>query len=338
MRQEDLLSAINTIQASAQLKDKVLSGKSSGYDKTPRRFTFFKAATYLASAMIIVTGLLFISQTAVYVGKTTQPAFTDSNQGTVQDVRNILLLGVDETGQHSDCIMMVSIDSRSKSERLILTSFPRDLYVDIPGYGKNKMVEAYSFGGAALSVETIKKNFKININDYAMIDLYGLTKVIDHLGGVRVNISEQEAKLINQYSGESKKRLWAGSSVLTGKQASYYSRIRSIDSDLQRMQREQAVMGGMIDQFKLLDLSSIMKLAQDALPLLKTNMDKNMILALAKDAFACRNYPVSYFRPSDDLFQKKQVAAQGSTMDVLVPDLDKYNASLYRFIYQNEAS
>ena len=344
MRQKDLIDAVNTIHVSAQLKDKVLSGKSSRHHKNPTAWTYFKCAECLAIVMILVLGILYVPRVlkpVATVGQSNSASFAASGQtAAVQGIRNILLLGVDSNQKdvgRSDCIMLLSIDNRNESKRLILTPFPRDLYVDIPGHGKNRINGAYMLGGAALSVETIKENFKINIDDYAVIDLPGFTRIIDRLGGVRVDITEREAKLVNQYSGESKKHLAAGSSVLTGQQASYYSRIRSLDGDLQRMQREQAVMSGMINQFKLLDIGSMTKLAQDVLPLVKTNMDKNTVLTLASDAFACRNFPVSYFRPTDDLFQEKQVPVQGGVIDALVPNLDKYNDSLSRFIYQNEA-
>lgn len=346
MRQEDLVRAVNTIHASAQLKDKVLNGKSSGYNKKTAVSIFFKSASCLAAALIFVLGFLFIPRILKPVGtvgaqNSVPPA---SEQAAAQNglhdnnqVRNVLLLGMDDSG-HNDCIMLLSIDHRKESERLILTPFPRDLYVEIPGYGKNKLNTAYQSGGAELSVKALNKNFNMEIDDYIVIDYNGLTKIIDRLDGVRLNLTESEAKLVNQYSGESGKHLTAGDSLLTGKQALYFSRIRSIDSDLQRMQREQAVLAGMIDQFKLLDIGSITKLAQGALPLLKTNMDKNTVLALASDAFASKDFPISYFRPSEDLFDSKQVQIQGSSVYVLTRDLKTYSDSIYRFIYQNDSN
>jgi cell envelope-related function transcriptional attenuator common domain len=351
MKQEDFQNAVQKIHARAQLEEKVLSGKPSGYSRSLGRSCYLRYATCLATALVFVLCFVFLARTL----KTAVPADMSSSKpvaspqtaapnGLYHDdkVRNILLLGVDGNPKsdvgRSDCIMILTIDSRSGSQRLILTPFPRDLYVDIPGHGKNKINAAYTLGGAALAKETIEKNFKLDIDDYAEVDFAGLIKIVDRMGGIRVTLSEQEAKLVNKYSGEPKKPLKAGSSVLTGRQALYYSRIRSIDSDLQRVQREQTVVIGMVNQFKKMDSATLTEVVQDILPSLKTSMDKNDVLTLVMNASAYCNYTIICIGPREDLLQQKQVAVQGSTMDVLVPDLDKYSARLYRLIYQNEAS
>lgn len=355
MKQEDFQNAVQKIHARAQLEEKVLSGKPSGYSRRLGRSCYLRYATCLATALVFVLCFVFLARTL----KTAVPADVSSSKpaaspqtaaqtaapsGLYHDdkVRNILLLGVDgnlksEAGR-SDCIMILTIDSRSGSQRLILTPFPRDLYVDIPEHEKNRINAAYTLGGAALAKETIEKNFKLDIDDYAEVDFAGLIKIVDRMGGIRVTLSEQEAKLVNKYSGEPKKPLKAGSSVLTGRQALYYSRIRSIDSDLQRVQREQTVAIGMVNQFKKMDSATLTEMVQDILPSLKTSMGKNDVLTLVMNASAYCNYTIICIGPREDLLQQKQVAVQGSTLDVLVPDLDKYSARLYRLIYQNEAS
>ncbi len=351
MKQEDLQDAVQKIHARAQLEEKVLSGKPSGYSRRLGRSGYLRYATYFATALVFVLCFMFLARTL----KTAVPADVSSSKpaaspqtaapnGLYHDdkVRNILLLGVDGNPKsdagRSDCIMVLTIDSRSGSQRLILTPFPRDLYVDIPGHGKNRINASYTLGGAALTEETIEKNFKLDIDDYVQADFAGLIKIVDRMGGIRVNLSEQEAKLVNKYSGETNKPLKEGSSVLTGKQALYYSRIRSIDSDLQRLLREQAVIIGIINQFKKMDSGTLTGMVQDILPSLKTSMDKNSVMTMTLNASAYCNYSLICLGPGEDMFQETQVTVQGNTMNVLLPNLDKYSAKLYQFIYQNNAS
>jgi LCP family protein required for cell wall assembly len=343
MKQEDFENAVQKIYARPQLKEKVLSGKPSEFST---RLGYFRYATYAATALLFVVCFLFLAKTintAVPTNlPTSQPAAsqqTSAPNGLHSDnkVQNILLISVDRNPTSAgwiDCIMVLTIDSRGENQRLVLAPFTSELYVDIPGHGKNKLNASYTFGGAALAEETIEKNFKLDIDYYAETDLTGLKKTVDRMGGIRVELSEQEAKLINDFSGVTNKPLKAGSSVLTGKQALYYSRIRPIDNDLPRLEREQNVAAGIINRFKEMDSATQKEMILDVLPLIKTNMDKNLIM----NASVYCNYPVSYLLLGDDLFQKKQVTVQGSTVNVLVPDLDKYSALLYRSIYQNNVS
>lgn len=344
MKQEDFRDAIQKVQPRAQLREKVLSGEPS---ENSRSMGYLRYATYAATALLFVVGLLFLAKTihiavpaAPPTSKPSASLQAASPNGLHSDdkVRNILLISVDENlkddAGRSDCIMILTIDSRSDSQRLVLTPFASELYVDVPGHGKNRITAAYTFGGAALTEKTIEKNFKLDIDYYAETDLTGLEKINDRMGGIRIELSEQEAKLVNKFSGETNKPLKAGSSVLTGKQALYYSRIRSSDSDLQRLERQQNVAAGMVNRFKEMDSATRQEMIADVLPLLKTNLDKNSMMNLSDYC----SYPVNYYQPGDDLFQLKEITIQGQTMKVLIPDLDKYSAKLNQIVYQNNAS
>src|SRR5699024_3160714 len=119
-------------------------------------------------------------------------------------VKNILLLGTDErvSGEtsRSDAIIVLSINENRK--KIVMTSILRDSYVEIPGYGKNRINHAYQMGGAALMIQTIENNFKIPIDSYAKVDFFSFMGIIDKLGGVPITVTQEELGYLNGYIAE----------------------------------------------------------------------------------------------------------------------------------------
>lgn len=114
-------------------------------------------------------------------------------------VLNIMLFGEDTrsgmaTG-NSDTMVLLSVDTRHRKMKML--SFMRDTYVDIPGYGENRINAAYTIGGAALTVSTIQKNYGIKIDRYAVVDFSSFKKIIDVLGGLDVELTAEEVDYIN---------------------------------------------------------------------------------------------------------------------------------------------
>ena len=254
-------------------------------------------------------------------------------------VMNVLLMGVDDYQENdkgrSDSMLMVSLDKRH--QKLKMTSFMRDMYVRIPGHQANKLTTAYSVGGPSLTVQTIENSFGVDIDRYVLISNDSFNKIIDRLGGVTVEISAGEAKLINTYSGEkSSKRLSAGLMHMTGKQAHYYSRIRDIGDDYERTARQRKVLESIISEFKTSNPVTINGILYDVLPLITTNMSKNEILSLAANSLTFLNYPTSQNRiPVDGAFDTQTIAGVG---DSLVPDLRANYKLLVDFIYETGES
>jgi len=116
----------------------------------------------------------------------------------VEDVKTIALFGTDSRNTEdmsdgrADSIMIVSINTINKSIKLI--SIPRDTYVEIPGYGKDKINHSYVYGKEQLLLKTINKNFGLSITEYATIDFSGLINIINDVGGIEVEITEEEMK------------------------------------------------------------------------------------------------------------------------------------------------
>ena len=172
----------------------------------------------------------------------------EAEEGTGQ---NILLLGSDKrseedaaaegvTGQRSDVMMLVHI--ADDGESVYITSFPRDLYVDIPGHGKDRINAALAFGGPSLAVTTVEDYTGVPIDHVALIDFEGIEGLVDTLGGVDVQVPmDFEADGI-EYT--------AGTQSMDGHEALVFVRQRKqfADGDFQRNRNQQAVLKGIADK------------------------------------------------------------------------------------------
>ena len=167
------------------------------------------------------------------------------------EITNILLLGVDEEENASDTIMILSLNEKKKTIKLV--SIMRDTYI-YQGEGMaNKMNYAYHYGGVQGSIDTINSVFNLEISKYVKVDFEGLVNIVDYLGGVEVEISEEERKYINLQCDKSILNN-SGRVNLNGNQALAYTRIRKIDSDFQRTQRQRKIMAGIFDEMKNVDM------------------------------------------------------------------------------------
>lgn len=202
----------------------------------------------------------------------------DSNGNT-----NILLLGEDkrqgQTQSNSDTIIIAQYDSENKSVKIV--SLMRDMFVDVPGYtGRKKMNAAFFLGGPELTRQTIKQNFGIDIQYYAMIDFKGFEKVIDALApnGIEVNVEKAMSKNIGV-------SLEPGLQKLNGKQLLGYARFRhDSDNDFGRVKRQQNVIK--LVSNKVISANGIVKapkLLGTIQPYIQTNLGKIDSLNLAKD-------------------------------------------------------
>lgn len=265
-------------------------------------------------------------------------------------VTNILLLGVDDYTPNdpgrSDSMLMVSLDRRH--EKLKLTSFMRDTFVSIPGYNYYKLNTGYFLGGAPLQIKTIEKNFQVDIDRYIIIDFEAFPHIIDALGGITVTLSAGEAEEMNRKSGET--GAVEGVNKLSGAQARYYSRIRNCKytdpdtgnvyyDDYGRIRRQQRVMDILIENFKDVDASKILALANEIVPYLVSNISPDEMLTLATDALTYMSYPMETCQmPNNELHYGKTLYPEyiKGPYSVLIPDTLEDNALyLNRFIYED---
>ena len=113
-------------------------------------------------------------------------------------VENIALFGVDARGDEkgrSDAVMILSVDHKRNKVKII--SLMRDSYVKVEGHDNTKLCHAYYYGGAPLAIKTINQNYNLNIKDYVTVNFDSLAQVIDAVGGVTINISEDERQDAN---------------------------------------------------------------------------------------------------------------------------------------------
>ncbi|MBQ6369640.1 MAG: LCP family protein [Parasporobacterium sp.] len=145
----------------------------------------------------------------------------------------------------SDTIMIVTVDQDRKEIKL--TSILRDTKAAIEGHEPQKINAAYKYGGADLALKTINQNFSLDLKEYVTVDFTTLEDVIDILGGIEIELTEDEVYFINSYASEP---VTEGLNTLNGEQALLYSRIRKIDSDKIRAGRQQKVIREILAKLK----------------------------------------------------------------------------------------
>jgi LCP family protein required for cell wall assembly len=164
--------------------------------------------------------------------------------------RDILLMGIDRrpTNQgeyiRSDSLMLVHVDP--EQNYLSILSLPRDLRVEVPGHGLDKLNSAYAYGGAALAVETVKKLTRVNITDYVEVDFQAFSDLTDKVGGVYIDVDKR------YYSHDPEFEfidIWPGYRLLKGADALDYVRYR-LDGNLDfgRMERQQRFLTALREQ------------------------------------------------------------------------------------------
>ena len=147
------------------------------------------------------------------------------------DYRNIAILGIDSRqdsyslGNRSDCIVIASINNKTKEVRLV--SVYRDTYLELTGRSLDKVTHAYSYGGPTLALSTLNTNLDLDITEFVTVNFEAVKEIVNDLGGVTITVTDAEA---TQISGINE----AGTYMLNGDQALAYSRIRKIDTDYKR--------------------------------------------------------------------------------------------------------
>jgi LCP family protein required for cell wall assembly len=238
---------------------------------------------------------------------------------------NIILLGSDarpdEGGFRTDIIVWVSLNP--KDGYVSAVSFPRDLYVNIPGYGENRINVAFPRGGFDLLADTFEDNFGVRPDNYLMVDFNGFKSIINNLGGITVQtqrgLSDTCAKWINS-SGYCS--VGPGPVHMNGELALWYARSRYSTNDIDRARRAQEVIEAIFNRLMSFDI--ILKapdLYQAYINYVDTNIklsDVLGLLPLANEVYKngdIRSYVIGYDHAYD------WVTWQGA--QVLVPDYEK---------------
>lgn len=201
-----------------------------------------------------------------------------------EHILNIMLVGQDaregESVQRSDTMILLTFNTAKKT--ITLTSIMRDQYVEIPGYGKTKLNHAYQYGGMSLMNQTLEDHFGIKIDGNFEVNFTGFEKIVDHLGGVDINLTKEEVKYLKSKGFSYVK---VGQNHLPGDCALLYARLRSIDTDYARAERQRNVMMSLFEAYKDLSYTQMLSLLHEILPLVKTNMTMSDITGYAMDLY-----------------------------------------------------
>ena len=192
---------------------------------------------------------------------------------------HILLIGQDrreaEDLSRADSILLCTF--QPDTAQVIVTSFLRDLYVPIPGHASNRLNAAYAHGGMSLLRQTLEENFEIPIDGCIEADFNQFAQVLDILGGVTVDLRQDEAETINKTVPG---KLTSGTQTLNGNQALAYTRIRNLDDDgdFSRTNRQRKVVAALLSSYQEASLITILSVIPKILPMLSTDMEyKQMI-------------------------------------------------------------
>lgn len=192
---------------------------------------------------------------------------------------NVVLFGLDTRDAdsfegRSDSIIIVSIDKKNNTVKL--SSILRDSYVSIEGHKDQKITHAYKFGGAQLAIKTVNQNFNMNITDYVTFNFAKLAEAIDLLGGVDIDVTEQERLELNDIGDDENPSFGylqqSGHVHLTGEQAVVYARIRNRDSDIARSNRQRRLLETLIEKVRGISPSKYAELGRMAMNLCETSL------------------------------------------------------------------
>ncbi|NLM35339.1 MAG: LCP family protein [Clostridiales bacterium] len=243
-------------------------------------------------SIYIYLGLQKIERVEIPQGKEELGINSVHVENSDSDIRNIALFGID-TGRHksdpphSDTIIILTIDRLHN--KLKISSILRDSYVYIDGHGKSKITEAYTYGGPLLAIKTLNQNFNLDIKEYITVDFKGLSKIVDALGGIDIEIKRNEIKEINKWTKELAQLqnvnatyvTKSGIQHLNGIQAVAYSRIRNLGSgEFERTARQRKVLSALFDKIKKIDITSFTSFVWKLTPYVSTNISTNDILVL----------------------------------------------------------
>jgi len=296
------------------------SGKGSG-DGTKKRKS--KGGFVFLISLICLLALVWCYGMTKIYNKMTYKATPDlASQSIKEDgVVNILLIGSDSRDNsddgRSDAMILMSISN--KTHTIQMTSLLRDMYVDIPGHDGNRLNAAYAFGGPELLMKTISQNLDIEVNRYMVVNFEAFANLVDAVGGVKLNLSNDEVNWVNAYLNEYNMlrgmpidtdyldTTLSGDISLNGPQALAYSRNRYIGTDFGRTERQRKVLSAVIKKLPKAVITNPKGLVNGLFPNLTTNISRGEFIFLStmwwKIAYSMEQNTV----PADGTYQDANI-------------------------------
>lgn len=264
-----------------------------------------------------------------------------------EDQINILLIGTDarenDVASRSDTMILMTVDY--KNQQIKLTSFLRDTYVTIAreSLRREKLNAAYFRGGIQMLIDTLELNFKVDIPYYMIVDFEIFEAIVNELGGVDVDVTDREANYINSHDHMDKtikgffpEKISGGANHFTGGQALWYSRIRYLDSDFMRTQRQRKVIKSIIDEAVKTNPMELIKIAEGIMPMIRTNIPSDELMNMGIDGIkgTAFSFPiVQHAVPADGTWRGQSISGVGSC---LVLDMDENVRLLHEFLREKQ--
>ncbi|MCA1060807.1 LCP family protein [Rossellomorea aquimaris] len=247
---------------------------------------------------------------------------------------NVLLLGVDSRGEEqsrTDTIMIAQYDPENEKARLV--SLMRDIYVDIPDHGKWKLNTSYFLGGPELLRQTLKENFDIDVQYYALVDFKGFQNVVDVLApnGIEMNVEKPMSEKINV-------SLEPGLQTLDGEELLGYARFRhDAEGDFGRVERQQKVINALKDELLSLNgVSKLPKLMGTISPYIETNIGGMDRIGLVKEFILNPVNNIETFRlPVDNSYTNERYEKAGAVLEI---DFEENKKALKAFLNGEDPS
>ena len=293
--------------------------------------------------LIIFTGsyIYFSFKNNSYIGEDSNNIENAGEYKEVEGISNILLVGTDarnlEENSRADAMLILSIDNINK--KIKLTSIMRDSYVKIPGHGEQKINHAYALGGMKLLRETIQENFKVRLDDYAVINFKGFEKLVDVIGGIEVDLTKAEMNEMNKFIPEVNPKdphlvKAPGLQRLDGQQTLSYVRIRQIGSgDYDRTKRQRKAVSLIIGEMKNVNVLKYPMMTSKLLPYFKTNMEVGTMLNYAYTIYKINNFtPEQIQIPVTEISRPEILRNKGW---VLLMDVKQNAEVIHNFIFED---
>lgn len=306
-KRADLRESGQREMAQRKKKDsKPIKGKNKKQEKTKKKKNrVVKVLVFIAALFVVGFFILRGVVGSVYKKMEYKEAEAFTSEPMKEDgVINVLLIGNDSRlagdDGRSDAMILVSISDKTKT--ITMTSFLRDMYVEIPGHDGNRLNAAYAYGGAELLMETIEANFGIPIHRYALVNFQAFANLVDAVGGIDLELTNDEVNWINAYLMEYNQLegkdlatdfldpSLSGNLHLNGPQALAFTRNRYIGTDFGRTERQRKVLSAVIKKLPGAVATNGGELADGLFPNLTTNLREGECFNLSLNAWKFLGY------------------------------------------------
>ena len=307
------------------------------------RDTLRRCAALLLSAVLLLTAATgfasAVSQDEWSAAVAAEP--NTETEGLSDEWWNVLLLGCDSYTkndyQRTDSMIIVSINAAKGQVKL--TSLMRDTWIPVPG-SKNhrKLTELCAVGGPELTIRAINESFGMNISDYALISMEGMAEIIDLIGGLDLDVTEEERKALNKglfdlspLSGMEPLEQSGEGVHLNGNQATAFASIRKIDSDYVRTERQRTVLLAIADKIKNgASAGTLLTIVTTLMGYVDTNLSLTEIMTIASVGMKLDLSTVEQYRvPVDGTFD----SGTFNGVWCIKPNFEKNTNLLHSFIY-----